>query len=293
MNIQHQESTYLAKDSTEIYQQSWQPVDRPAQAIITIVHGYGEHSSRYTHVAKELVEKGFAVHSFDLRGHGKSSGDRCYVDTINDYLRDLDRFIEQIWRQSPHLELFLIGHSLGGAIALRYTIEYKRSIYGLILSAPFLGSRAEDFPAPVVAFIRLLSQFLPKLPSIRVDSSQISSDPAIVQAYRTDPLVNTAKMPLRTLAEIFSNIHQIKQRQQSIALPILIMHGTADGLAHVSHSERLYAEISSVDKTLKLYPDLYHEIFNEPDRSRVFSDLNEWLLSHLSCGVDESRDSLF
>jgi acylglycerol lipase len=282
MNIHHHESTYLTTDRTEIYQQSWQPVDRPARAIIAIVHGYGEHSSRYTHVAQALVEKGFAVYSFDLRGHGKSGGDRCYVDTINDYLTDLDRFLEQIWQQSPALELFLIGHSLGGAIALRYTIEYQRSICGLILSAPFLGSRAEDFPAAVVAFIKLLSQFLPKLPSIRVDSSQISSDPAIVQAYRTDPLVNTAKMPLRTLAEIFDNIHQIKQRQQEIELPMLIMHGTADGLAHVSHSERLYAGIRSVDKSLKLYSDLYHEIFNEPEQAGVFADLNQWLTSHLS-----------
>ncbi len=282
MNIQHQESTYLAKDSTEIYQQSWQPVDRPAQAIVAIVHGYAEHSDRYSHVATNLVAQGFAVHSLDLRGHGKSSGDRCFVDSFSDYLTDLDLFLAEIRQQHPERELFLLGHSMGGAISLRYVLDYQPDIRGLILSAPFLGSRAEDFPAPVVAFIRLLSQFLPKLSSIRVDSSQISSDPAIVQAYRTDPLVNTAKMPLRTLAEIFDNIHQINQRQQAIALPILIMHGTADGLAHVSHSERLYAEISSVDKTLKLYPGLYHEIFNEPDRSRVFTDLNEWLLAHLS-----------
>jgi acylglycerol lipase len=287
MNIQHHESTYLAADRTEIYQQSWQPVDLPIRAIIAIVHGYAEHSDRYIHVAKNLVEQGFAVHSFDLQGHGKSGGDRCYVDAFSDYLTDLDRFLTEIRQQHPEQELFLLGHSLGGAISLRYILDYQPDISGLILSAPFLGSRAEDFPAPVVAFIRLLSQFLPKLPSIRVDSSQISSDPAIVQAYRTDPSVTTAKMPLRTLAEIFGNIHQIKQRQKSIALPILIMHGTADGLAHVSHSERLYAEISSVDRTLKLYPGLYHEIFNEPDRSQIFTDLNDWLLAHLSFVDDE------
>jgi acylglycerol lipase len=282
MNIQHQESIYIASDRTEIYQQSWQPVDLPVKGIVAIVHGYAEHCNRYSHVATNLVEQGFSVHSFDLRGHGKSSGDRCYVDAFSDYLKDLDRFLTEIRQHHPERELFLLGHSMGGAIALRYILDYQPAIRGLILSAPFLGSRAEDFPAPVVASIELLSQFLPKLPSIRVDSSQISSDPAIVQAYRTDPLVSTAKMPLRTLAEIFSNIHQIKQRQQAIALPILIMHGTADGLAHVSHSERLYAGISSVDKTLKLYPGLYHEIFNEPDRSRVFTDLNKWLTAQLS-----------
>jgi acylglycerol lipase len=280
MNIQHHESTSLAADRTKIYQQSWQPADRPVRAIIAIVHGYAEHSHRYLHVATALVEQGFAVHSFDLRGHGKSSGDRCFVDSFSDYLTDLDRFLTEIRQQYPDRALFLLGHSLGGAIALRYVLEYQPDIQGLILSAPFLGSRAEDVPAPVVAFVKLLSQFLPKLPSIRVDASQISSDPAIVQAYRTDPLVTTTKMPLRTLAEIFGNIHQINQRQQEIALPILILHGTADGLAHVSHSERLYAGISSVDRTLKLYPGLYHEIFNEPDRARVFADLDEWLTAH-------------
>jgi acylglycerol lipase len=281
MNIQHQESTYLAADRTEIYQQSWQSVDRPIRAIIAIVHGYAEHSNRYTHVATELVAQGFAVYSFDLRGHGKSSGDRCYVDSFSDYLTDLDRFLSEIRQHQPERELFLLGHSMGGAISLRYVLDYQPDLRGLILSAPFLGSRAADFPAPVVASIELLSQFLPKLPFIRVDSSQISSDPAIVQAYRTDPLVSTAKMPLRTLAEIFGNIYQINQRQQAIALPILILHGTADGLAHVSHSEKLYAGISSVDKTLKLYPGLYHEIFNEPDRSQVFTDLHDWLTAHL------------
>ena len=282
MNIHHQESTYLTTDRTEIYQQSWHPADRPARAIIVIVHGYGEHSNRYTHVATNLVAQGFAVYSFDLRGHGKSSGDRCFVNSFSDYLTDLDRFLTEIRQQQPEREIFLLGHSMGGAIALRYILDYHPAIRGLILSAPFLGSRAEDFPPAVVAFVKLLSQFLPKLPSIRVDSIQISSDPAIVQAYRTDPLVNTAKMPLRTLAEIFDNIQQVKQRQYAIDLPILIMHGTADGLAQVSHSERLYAGISSVDKSLKLYSDLYHEIFNEPERASVFTDLNEWLTVHLS-----------
>jgi acylglycerol lipase len=282
MNIQHQESRYIANDRTTIYQQSWQPVDRPIRAIVAIVHGYAEHSNRYSHVVTNLVEQGFAVYSFDLRGHGKSSGDRCYVNSFSDYLKDLDRFLTEIRQHHPERELFLLGHSMGGAISLRYVLDYQPDLRGLILSAPFLGSRAADFPVSVVAFIKLLSQFLPKLPSVRVDSSQISSDPAIVHAYRTDPLVNTAKMPLRTLAEIFGNIHQIKQREQAIALPILIMHGTADGLAHVSHSEKLYAGISSVDKTLKLYPGLYHEIFNEPDRSRVFTDLNQWLTAQLS-----------
>jgi acylglycerol lipase len=282
MNVQHRANMCIASDRTKIYQQSWQPVDRPILAIVAIVHGYAEHSNRYIHVATELVAQGFAVHSFDLRGHGKSSGDRCFVNSFSDYLTDLDRFLTEIRQQYPDRELFLLGHSLGGAISLRYVLDYQPDIRGLILSAPFLGSRAEDVPAPVVAFVKLLSQFLPKLPSIRVDASQISSDPEIVQAYRTDPLVNTAKMPLRTLAEIFGNIHQIKQRQHTIALPLLIMHGTADGLAHVSHSERLSEGISSVDKTLKLYRGLYHEIFNESDRSRVFTDLNEWLTAHSS-----------
>jgi acylglycerol lipase len=280
MNVQHQESTYLAADRTTIYQQSWQPADRPIRAIIAIVHGYAEHSDRYSHVATNLVAQGFAVYSFDLCGHGKSSGDRCYVDAFSDYLTDLDRFLTEIRQHHLERKLFLLGHSMGGAIAIRYILDYQTTLQGVILSAPFLGSRAENVPAPVVAFLKLLSQFLPKLPSIRVDSSQISSDPAIVQAYLTDPLINTAKMPLRTLAEIFGNIHQIQQRQQTIELPMLIMHGTADGLAHVSHSKRLYEGISSVDKTLKLYPGLYHEIFNEPDRSRVFTDLNQWLAAH-------------
>ena len=283
MQIQHDEGTFLATDRTEIYQQSWQPVATPALAIIALVHGYGEHSGRYARVATDLVRAGFAVYSFDLRGHGKSGGDRCYIDSINDYLTDLDLFLTQLRQKSQNIGVFLLGHSLGGAIALRYTIESKPAFQGLILSAPFLGQRDKDPPPPIVVnLVRSIGWLLPKLPTVKLDTSQLSRDVAIVRAYLDDPLVARSKMPLRTLAEIFTNIQHIRARQSEIYLPILIMHGTNDGLAGVAHSERLYPGISSMDKSLRLYSGLYHEIFNEPERAVVVADLIDWVKAHNS-----------
>ncbi len=279
MNIQHDESTFISADRTEIYQQSWRS-DLHPQALIAIVHGYAEHSGRYQRIATDLVSAGFEVHSFDLRGHGKSDGDRCCVDSIDDYLTDLDLFLTQIRQKSQHLAIFLLGHSLGGAIALRYTIEYQPNLQGLMLSAPFLGQRDRDIPPPMLKFVGSISRLLPKLPTVAVDASFIARDPAVVRAYIEDPLVDRSRMPLRTLTEIFGNIRYIKAHQQAIELPILIMHGTNDGLAGVMHSQQLYQEIGSTDKSLKLYPDSYHEIFNEPERERALSDLIDWLMAH-------------
>jgi acylglycerol lipase len=281
MQIDRDEGIFLTTDRTEIYQQSWRSAV-PPRAIIAIVHGYAEHSGRYTRLATDLVRAGYHVYSFDLRGHGKSSGDRCYVDAIGDYLADLDLFLERICQQSPDLELFLLGHSLGGAIALRYALESNRSIGGLMLSAPFLGQQDRANPAPmVVKLVGALSRLLPKLPTFKLDTSLLSRDPAIVQQYLTDPLVDLDRTPLRTVAEITANIQQIQDRHQEIDLPILIMHGTQDGIAGAIHSEMLYAGIRSADKSLKLYPGLYHEIFNEPERDRVLADLLDWLGSHI------------
>jgi acylglycerol lipase len=280
IKIHHDESKFLAADGTEIYRQSWRS-ELPARAIIAIVHGYAEHSGRYRHLATDLVEAGFAVYSFDLRGHGKSGGDRVYVDAINDYLTDLDVFLTQLRHQSP-MQIFLLGHSLGGEIALRYTIDYQPNLQGVILSSPFLGRGDRDIPPLVIKLLGGISRLVPKLPTITVDASQISRDRAIVRSYLEDPLIDRVRMPLRTLVAIFENIHQIKLRQQSIALPTLIMHGSSDGIAGVIHSERLYAQISSADKSLKIYADLYHEIFNEPERATIVSDLLEWLNAHLA-----------
>jgi acylglycerol lipase len=281
MQIQYDEGTFLATDRTEIYQQSWQPADVSAQAIIALVHGYGEHSGRYTRIATDLVRSGCAVYSFDLRGHGKSGGDLGYIESINDYLTDLDLFLTQLRQKSQNLGIFLLGHSLGGAIAIGYTIESKPTFQGLILSAPFLGQRDKDPPPSIVVnLVGSIGRLLPKLPTIKLDTSQLSRDVAIVRTYIEDPLVDRSKMPLRTLAEILANIQHIRARQREIYLPILIMHGTNDGIASVAHSEQLYTGISSADKSLKLYSGLYHEIFNEPERAVVVADLIDWVKAH-------------
>ncbi len=282
MEIQHAEGTFLAADRTEIYQQSWRSA-LPPRAIIAIVHGYAEHSGRYQRIATDLVNAGFEIHSFDLRGHGKSGGDRCYVDSIHDYLIDLDLFLTQLRQKSQNIGIFLLGHSLGGALALRYTIEYQPKFQGLILSAPFLGQRDRSNPSlGIVKVVSAIGWLLPKFPTFKLDASQISRDPEIVRAYIEDPLVDRSRTPLRTVAAITANIHQIEACQQAIDLPILLMHGTDDGLAGVMHSERLYAGISSTDKSLKLYSGLYHEIFNEPERERVVADAIDWSIAQIS-----------
>jgi acylglycerol lipase len=272
------ETLFTTADNIRLYEKTW-GLDN-AKGVVLITHGIAEHSGRYEHVALSLNSAGYSVVAFDLRGHGKSSGKRNYINSFQDYLNDLDEVLTRTKSIFPDLPLFLFGHSMGGGIVTLFTIEGKADVKGIILSAPSV--KVSDDISPLLQKISgLLSIIAPKLPAVKLESADISKDPSVVEAYDNDPLNYRGGILARTGSELLKSTKLISAQASTISLPILIMHGTSDKLADVSGSQMLYEKVSSQDKTLKLYEGLYHEIFNEPEQDQVKADMIAWLDSHV------------
>jgi alpha-beta hydrolase superfamily lysophospholipase len=277
--MKHAEGKFKGLKGLNLYYQCWLP-DKSPKAVLLVAHGLAEHSGRYKNLVDYFVPKGYAVYSFDYRGHGKSEGMVCYVDRFSDYLTDLKTFFDIVRKAHKDARIFLVGHSLGATIATGYAIEHQKELAGLILSGPSLVATTSVSPA-LLAIAGVVSACLPKMGVTVLDASTISQDQAVVDAYVNDPLVFRGKIPARTGAELARMWKALPEQMSKIKLPILIMQGTADQLANPESSKLLYERVGSKDKTLKLYEGFYHEIFNEPEHKKVMADVEAWLTKHL------------
>jgi alpha-beta hydrolase superfamily lysophospholipase len=262
----------------EIYWRGWLPERAPhARASVVIAHGAGEHSGRYDAVATLLVAAGYAVYALDHQGHGRSAGPRGLIRRMDGALVDVYTLVAGATQKQGGRPPFLLGHSMGGTIATAYALRWPETLAGLVLSSPLVS--LPEVNAPLGVLLRLLSVLAPRLAVSKVDASRISRDPAQVEIYENDPLVLHKGLPARTVAELAKVIRTFPKQAAELELPLLIMSAGADLIVAPAGAEMLYERASSKDKTLKVYPDLYHEIFNEtePDRSLVIADLIDWL----------------
>lgn len=271
---------FVTADGLRLYYQEWIPA-APPRSLILMVHGLGDHGGRYAHVVAHLVAQGHAVSIHDLRGHGRSEGRRAYVSAFDRYLDDFEVFFRTVRARRPDdLPIFLFGHSMGGAIALLYCLEREPGVNGLILSSPMLKVSGEI--APLLQKIsQFLGRLLPYLPTVRLDLTALSRDPAVVARAQTDPLYYRGRLPARMGAELIRATRRIDTQMQDLRLPLLLLHGTADRLTEPNGSTSLYQRARSTDKTLALYPGFYHETFHEPDRVQVLHEIADWLDEHL------------
>ncbi|HCW75158.1 MAG TPA: alpha/beta hydrolase [Candidatus Marinimicrobia bacterium] len=280
-NLKHEATMFDARDGARLFRQNWYPEGKP-KAVMVIVHGLAEHSTRYRHVAEFLCAHDIAVETFDLRGHGQSEGKRIYINRFSNYLDDLDQFLLEVRQRFPSGPLFLFGHSMGGAIATAFVLENQiKTLNGLLLSGAAVKV-GEDISAFLQAMSSVISAILPTISTITLDSSAISRDPAVVSHYDQDPLNFRGPIPARTGAELIKAQKQIQKHAGKLIIPTLIMHGTADRLADPNGSRILYEKALSSDKTLKLYDGFYHEILNDPEKQRVLDDMLSWMESHLT-----------
>ncbi len=263
---------------SQYYYQCWLPEGEP-KAVILIVHGLAEHCGRYTNVFNHFVPLGYAVYGVDHLGHGKSDGDRVYVERFEDYTDTLKIFFDQLEKWQPGKPVFLFGHSLGGLIGVVYLLDHQNELTGTIISAPLLKMPGNISPA-VVFMGKVLSRLLPKFGLVGVDAEGVSSDPAVVQAYVNDPLVYRGKTTARLGGELMSAMQRVQEQASTLELPMIILQGSADKLVDPTGAQMLYDSARSADKTLKIYEGFYHEVFNEPGRDQVLYDVEVWLNAH-------------
>lgn len=280
--MNHRENDLEGVGGVRLYSQSWLP-DGPPRAVVVIAHGAGEHSGRYAHVAARLVDEGYAVYALDHRGHGRSEGARAVIDRVDNAVEDLDQLIVLAVSEHPGVPLFLLGHSMGGTISVRYAIAHQDRLTGLILSAPLAALEAASPATRLVA--RLLSAVAPRLGLFAVDPTLVSRDPDVVKAYETDPLVHHARLPARTISELAGAVDSFPEAVRAIVVPTLIMYGSGDHLVPPAGSMMLNDRIGAADTTLKTYDGLYHEILNEPEQDTIMDDMCSWLRAHVKATV--------
>ena len=272
--MKHSEERFSGAGGRSIYFQYWEPEASP-RAVILVAHGAGEHSSRYQPLAQFFAGHNYVVAALDHNGHGYSEGVPGHVDSFDDYLTDLALFQQHIAAQFPDLPMLLLGHSMGGLIGCSYLLRHQSDFVGAILSGPAIKTDLEPGFLQM-ALLRLFALLLPRLRMLKLNAEGVSRDPAVVRDYQEDPLVFHGKMSARMLRELFAGMNTVQHNAAIITLPILIMHGGADAMTSPDGSRFLHQNVGSSDKTLKIYPGLYHEIFNEPERAEIFETMLSW-----------------
>ncbi|MGB9723202.1 MAG: lysophospholipase [Chloroflexia bacterium] len=276
--MSHPQWNWTSRDGWLLYAQAWQP-EGEARSAVCLVHGLGEHSGRYGHVAAALNRAGHALLAVDLRGHGRSTGRRGHIPSLEAVLDDIDLLLEEASRRFPGRPRFLYGHSMGGLFVLYYALRRRPSLSGVIATGSALRTPLADQKVKVT-LARLLSRLLPALtlPS-GLDPTTISRDPAVVQAYRNDPLVHD-RISLRLAGEMLRASRWVMEHAAEFPLPLLLIHGGADRLTLPEGSRELAARVGN-RCTLKIWEGLYHEVHNEPEQGEVLADILSWMEERL------------
>ncbi|MGO8686293.1 MAG: lysophospholipase [Candidatus Dormibacteria bacterium] len=269
----------VGKDGLVLFWRQWLPDGIPPVGRVLISHGYAEHGGRYRHVAERLTAAGIAVIVPDHRGHGRSGGRPVSVARFDDYIEDLHRVASDAVAEQGDAPTVLLGHSMGGLIAAVYALHHAAELRGLVLSAPAVTSPGVG--APTAAFGRLLARLAPEVGVLKLPLGKISRDPEVVAAYRADPLVHPRRVRARLGAEMLRAMDEVSAGLPGLVLPLLAMQGDADALVDPSSAAYVHARVGSADRTLRVYPGLYHEIFNEPERDRVIDEMVAWVRARI------------
>jgi len=257
----------------------WTP-DTPPRGVVVLSHGLGEYARRYDHVAQRFGEGGLVTYALDHRGHGRSDGKRVLVRDISEYTADFDTLVRIATREHPGLKCIVLGHSMGGGIVFAYGVERPDSYDLMVLSGPAVAAQDLVSP-PVVLAAKVLGVVAPGLPVQELDVNAISRDPEVVAAYNNDPLVYHGRVPAGIGRALLQVGETMPQRAPALTAPLLVVHGSDDRLIPVDGSRRLVECVGSTDVELKVYPGLYHEVFNEPERYQVLDDVVSWITARL------------
>ncbi|EID09457.1 alpha/beta hydrolase [Mycolicibacterium phlei] len=257
----------------------WTPDAQP-RGVVVLCHGYAEHARRYDHVAQRLGEAGLITYALDQRGHGRSGGKRVYLRDISEYTGDFHTLVGIAAAEHPQLPRIVVGHSMGGGVVFSYGVEHPDDYTAMVLSGPAVY--AQEGVAPVMITVaKILGGLLPGLPVEKLPTEAVSRDPEVVAAYMADPLVHKGKLPAGIAKALIQVGETMPRRAGALTAPLLVVHGEQDKLIPVSGSRHLIECVGSDDAHLKVYPELYHEVFNEPERDLVLDDVVSWIEAKL------------
>jgi alpha-beta hydrolase superfamily lysophospholipase len=250
---------------------------------LVIAHGLGEHSDRYKNLASRLVPEGISIWALDFCGHGHSEGKRGHVHNFRQYIADLDKLVDIASEGTPSSsKTFLLGHSLGGLIALNYALQFPDKVHGMVVSSPVLAFKVK-VPAFKIILGKVMSTVWPGLSMANeLDPTKISHDKSIVEAYIQDPMVHN-RVTARWFTEFASTMEGTRQSAPKLNVPILMQIAGNDFLVDAEASKSFFNHLTLEDKEIRVYSDLYHEVYNEPekDRAAVLNDLLGWLEARL------------
>jgi len=271
------EGKFAGVGGLNIFTRSWRPAGE-IRGVVVIVHGFNSHSGQYLWGGGQLAAAGLAVYALDLRGRGRSDGERFYVQKIEDYVDDVAALVRAAKAENPGLPAFVLGHSAGGVISCVYTLDHQSEIDGLICE-----SFAYELPAPdlLLTFLKGLSHLTPHTHVFSLKNRDFSRDAAVVESMDNDPLIKGESQPAQTAAVMINADNRLREEFPRIKLPLLILHGTEDKATKPSGSRHFYEQAGSADKTLKLYEGHYHDLLNDIDKEVVMADIKGWLDARL------------
>jgi len=276
----HDAAYVRASDGERIFVRRWRPADGAVAAALVLSHGLGEHSEFYLPLVGYMAPRGAAVYAQDHRGFGRSGGRRGHVSRYERYVADLLPLVRRARAENPGLPVVLVGHSMGGTIALLFSLRHPDLLHSAVFSAPALVLNLPISPWQR-ALVRTLTRLYPLYTDVAsLDPTVLTRDPAHQQATLEDPHRHTRRT-VRLAHEMFDRApREVLARAAELRVPFLLVHGTADPLVAVAGSQRLYDAATVPDRDIRLYPGLLHEPFREVERETVFSDVAEWLIAH-------------
>jgi alpha-beta hydrolase superfamily lysophospholipase len=271
------EETIESKGGLKIFLRSWRPPAKP-RAIIVMCHGVNSHGGQYIWQGQRFAKSGLVSYALDLRGRGRSEGERFYVEDVADYVADLAAVIKLAKSRDPGLPVFLLGHSAGGVVSSIYTLDNQRELAGFICESFAFQVYAPGF---ALAAIKGLSHVAPRLPVLKLPLEAFTRDPQALAALKADALIAHEVQPAITVAALVRADERMHKEFPTITIPVLIMHGTADKATVPAGSQFFFDTVGSKDKTLKLYEGHFHDLLNDNGKEAVFADISAWIDKHL------------
>ncbi len=274
-------STFTTPDGIRLFSRRWEPAGS-IRAEIFGLHGLLEHCGRYEDFAARLNAAGYALQMIDQRGHGQSAGSRLFIDRIETLVDDFDVVLAEWREQHGRNPDFLFGHSMGAGVLILHAATCTPAVRGAVLSGPPVRIAARVLP-PLRHLAYLLSRIWPHFRLARLRTAErlgahaVSRNPQVIQSLREDPLVFRGRFPVRTAVEILDLPRKLEPAARRFHLPYLFLQGGADKLSAASGARDFHEQSPSPDKTLRIYPGLYHEVISEPERDVVIADVLQWL----------------